>query len=63
MTDKKELILRLPDDVFEIIKTFKEQSGVSYTNFIYNAIIWYCVSKGLITLKDVKVIDKNVNNR
>ena len=51
---KKELVLRLPDKIFQIIKNFKDTSGVSYTNFIYNAILWYSISKGLISLEYLK---------
>jgi len=53
--DKKELVLRLPEDIFKVIKTYKEKSGVSYTNFIYNAIVWYCLRQGLIDLDFLKV--------
>jgi len=58
---KKEMKLRLPDDLFNRIKKFKEKSGVSYTNFIYNAIIWYMVSKGLMTLTDLRIIEEREN--
>ena len=53
--DKKQLILRLPDDIFQRIKKYKDMSGVSYTNVIYNAIIWWLVMKGLMNLDDLKV--------
>ena len=59
MTEKKELILRLPDDMFTVIKRFKKKYGVSYTNFIYNAIVWYCASKGLISINYLEVLKKN----
>ena len=58
MTDKKELILRLPDDIFARIKNFKKISGVQYTNFIYNAIVWYMVRKGLMSIEDLEVLMK-----
>jgi len=48
---KKELVLRLPDKIFKIIKKFKDTSGIPYTHFILNAIIWYLFMKGLISLK------------
>lgn len=50
----KEMVLRIPDKLFEVIKKFKAISGVSHTNFIYNAILWYCVSKNLISLKELR---------
>ncbi len=55
MSDRKELVLRLPEDIFEVIKVYKGKTGVSYTNFIYNAIVWYCVRQGLISLDYLKV--------
>jgi len=57
--NKKELMLRLPESIFKIIKNFKEKSGVSYTNFIYNAIVWYAVHKGLINLDYVRMKIEN----
>ena len=56
--DKKELVLRLPEDIFAKIKNYKKTSGVSYTNCIYNAIIWWLFSKGLMTLDEIKGITK-----
>jgi len=53
--DKKALILRLPEDIFQRIKKYKDMSGVSYTNVIYNCIIWWLVMKGLMTLDDLKI--------
>ncbi len=52
--DKKHIILRLPEDIFDVIKKYKEATGVSYTNFIYNAIVWYAISRGLISLEYLK---------
>ncbi|MCP4648575.1 MAG: hypothetical protein GY853_00660 [PVC group bacterium] len=46
----KEILLRLPDHIHKIIKEFKDISGVSQTNFIYNAIVWYMATRGLISL-------------
>jgi len=51
MPKKKELVLRLPDKIFKRIKKFKDISGISYTNFILTAIVWYMFMKGLISLK------------
>lgn len=62
MTDKKELVLRLPEHIFQVIKTHKEVSGVSYTNFIYNAVYWYMVCKKMISLPystDTKLFPAN----
>ena len=50
MTKKKELILRFPEVIFKKIKNYKDTSGVSYTNFIYNAVYWYMVMKGMIPI-------------
>lgn len=54
MTERKELILRLPEDIFEILKRYKETSGVSYTNIIYNAIVWWLVKQKLLTPKNIR---------
>jgi len=54
MTERKELVLRLPEDIFEIIKKYKKVSGVSYTNIIYNAIVWWLVRQGLLTLDEIR---------
>ena len=51
----KEILLRFPEEIFNIIKKFKDISNVSYTNFIYNAVVWYCISKGLLSLEYVKL--------
>ena len=51
MQKKKELVLRLPDKIFKRIKDFKDISGISYTAFILNAIVWYMVLKGMISYK------------
>ena len=50
MDDKKELLLRLPEDLFSVMKDFKTASGVSYTNQIYTAIVWYYFKQGLLDL-------------
>jgi len=51
MPKKKELVLRLPDKIFKVIKEFKDTSGIPYTAFILNAIVWYLFMKGMISLK------------
>jgi len=56
--DKKELVLRLPEGIFAKIKNYKKTSGVSYTNCIYHAIVWWLVMKGLMTLDELKGIKK-----
>lgn len=50
MDNKKQLILRLPEDLFSVLKDFKIVSGISYTNQIYTAIVWYFFNKGLLDL-------------
>lgn len=61
--DRKELVLRLPEGLFERIKKFKKMSAVSYTNFIYNAIIWYMVSKGMMTLPELRLMEKEMKKK
>lgn len=51
MEKKKELVLRLPDTIFKKIKVFKDISGIPYTAFIINAIVWYMITKGMISYK------------
>ena len=60
MDDKKEMLLRLPEDLFAVMKDFKIVSGVSYTNQIYSAIVWYYFQKGLLDLGWLK--DKHAKN-
>lgn len=63
MEKKKELTLRLPEDLFAVLKDFKEISGVSYTNQIYTAIVWFYFQKGLLDLNWIKEKHaKNGNN-
>ncbi len=57
--DKKDIVLRLPEPIFAVIKKYKQATGVSYTNFIYNAIIWYLIKQGLLSL-DLLKVSKNV---
>ena len=54
MSEKKELVLRIPDKLFDILKIYKKASGVSYTNIIYNAIVWWLVKQKLLTPKDIR---------
>ena len=54
----KEILLRIPDELFGIIKEFKEKTGVAYTNFIYNSIVWYCVSKKLLSFRFINGYNK-----
>jgi len=61
---KKGLLLNLPQDIFEVMREFKNISGVSYTNQLYNAITWWLASKGLLDLgyikkKSKELIEKN----
>ena len=63
MTEKKELILRLPEDIDKILEAYKDASGMSKTNIIYNAIVWWLVKEGLLDLGYVKyLIYKGTNN-
>ena len=50
MTNKKEMLLRLPEDLFSVMKDVKIVSGVSYTNQIYTAITWFYFQRGLLDL-------------
>jgi len=64
MSNRKELLLRLPEDLFSVMKDFKNTSGISYTNQIYNAIVWYYFQQGLLDLGWIKrKHSKNGNNR
>lgn len=60
---KKALLLHLPEDLFEIIKEFGKASGISYTNIIYNAIIWWLSSKGLLDLSYIKKKSKELTEK
>ena len=50
----KELLLRLTDEIHEIIQEHKDISGVSKTQFIYNAIYWYLVSRNMISFEYIR---------
>ncbi len=54
----KEILLRVPDELHDIIQEHKDISGVSKTNFIYNAIYWYMVSKGMISFDYLRCTKK-----
>jgi hypothetical protein len=60
MDDKKEMLIRLPEDLFSVMKDFKNVSGISYTNQIYSAVVWYYFQKGLLDLGWIK--DKHAKN-
>ena len=44
------MLLRLPDELEMRIEEFKKKTGISKTNFVYNAVVWYMATKGLISL-------------
>ena len=58
---RKEMTLRLPYILYNVIMDFKKLSGVSATNFIYNAILWYCVSKNLVSLSEFNNVYRKKN--
>ena len=54
MGKRKGLLLNLPQDIFNIMREYKKVSGVSYTNMIYNALVWWLVKNGLLDLSYIK---------
>lgn len=54
MTDKHEILLRLPIDIFKILEDYKKMTGVSITNQIYEAVAWRLITKGLISLDEFR---------
>ena len=52
--NKKEIILRLPKNIYEILLRYKNQSGVSITNQIYEALFRQLVGRNLINLADIR---------
>lgn len=63
MTEKKTLNLHIPRTMFDVMKRVKDISGISYTNFIYSSLLWYMISNKLISLKDSKIIEDEINDR
>ena len=57
---RKEMTLRLPEDLFTVLKDFKKATSMSYTAQIINAIIWFYFSRGLLDLGWIKT--KNAKN-
>lgn len=62
MDKRKELILRLPEDIDKILEEYKTVSGMSKTNIIYNAIVWWLVKEGLIDIQYIKYLLYKDNN-
>lgn len=63
MADKKEMLLRLPENIFEVMKDYKKLSGMSYTNILYNSIVWWLAKQGLLDLDWIREKHaKNGNN-
>jgi hypothetical protein len=54
MTDKHEILLRLPIDIFKILEEYKSMTGVSITNQIYETVAWRLITKGLISLDEFR---------
>jgi len=48
-------MVRLTDKLDTIMKQFKEKFGLTYAAQVYNALVWYFVSKGVLTLEDLRV--------
>ena len=61
--EKKGILLHLPQNIFEIMKAFKISSGVSYTNQMYNSIIWWLVKQGLLDRNCIINKNKNETNK
>ena len=53
------MMLRIPDRINEVIEEFKKRTGISKTNFVYNAIIWYMATKGLISLSYLRCTEED----
>jgi len=58
--ERKGILLHLPQEIFEIMKDYKTLSGVSYNNQIYNSIVWWLVSRGLLS---IEYITQNSNKK
>ena len=57
---RKGLLLNLPEDLFEIMKEYKIVSGMSYTNILYNSLVWWLSKKGLLDLSYIKLKSKEL---
>lgn len=57
---RKSLLLNLPEDLFEIMKEYKIVSGMSYTNILYNSLVWWLAKKGLLDLSYIKLKSKEL---
>ena len=51
--DKHEFLLRLPETTFQILKKYKDVTGISMTGSIHEAIISWCFLKKLISLEEI----------
>ena len=51
--DKHEFLLRLPETTFQILKKYKDVTGISITGSIHEAIISWCFLKKLISLEEI----------
>lgn len=60
--DRHGILLKLPKNIYDILNEYKEKSGVNINNIIYNAIFWWCVSKGLVDLNQIREEMKNNGN-
>ena len=57
---RKGLLLNLPEDLFEIMKEYKLVSGMSYTNILYNSLVWWLAKKDLLDLSYIKLKSKEL---
>lgn len=63
MDDRKGILLNLPEKIFEIMKDYKLASGMSYTNIMYNSIVWWLTHKGLLDLSYIRNNNKGGNKK
>ena len=57
---RKGLLLNLPQNLFEIMKEYKKVSGMSYTNILYNSVVWWLIKKDLLDLSYIKEKSKEL---
>lgn len=61
MTEEKhELLLRISEKTYNILKNYKEITGLSITSQINEAIISWCFLKKLINIEEIRK-DNNEN--
>jgi len=54
MTEKKEFLLRLPTYLYDIMKEYKERTGIPMTHQIIECIYRQFMIKGFIKPEDIR---------